>query len=157
MNTHVSSISRLMMHIVLIIVILDDLEVKAGDILIIYLQAQEIEKVWVSLRSHLAMCMELRGHKSFWMDHDLWMRAKMCPDDKVKYWSYIPCFIDGILFIHHNEDSKLQCSCQTFPLKQWYDDTSMHLGAKFYKTTLNNWVWTWAMSLRKYVKELSQK
>ena len=39
----------------------------------------------------------------------LWMGPETCPDDKVKYYSCILCYGDGISFFHHHKDCLLQC------------------------------------------------
>ena len=89
-------------RIALMIATLNDLEVKLGDILNVYVQAAVTEKVWTTLgpkfskdakktaviiralhvlksagaafRSHLARCMESLGCQSCKADLDLWLK-----------------------------------------------------------------------------------
>ena len=37
-------------------------------------------------------------------DHDLWIKPEYRPEEKLEYYSYIFCFVDDILCIHHDPD-----------------------------------------------------
>ena len=40
-------------------------------------------------------------------DPNLWMKAEYRPEDKLEYYSYILCYVDDILCIHHDPDDVL--------------------------------------------------
>ena len=133
---YASVVSRETVRMALMIAALNDLEVKSGNILNAYVQAPVTEKVWTTLgpefgkdagktavivralyglksagaafRSHLARCMESMGYQSCKADPDLWLKSEIRPEDGVKYYSYILCYVDDILCIHHNADSVLE-------------------------------------------------
>ena len=145
-----------------------DLEVKLGDILNAYVQAPVIEKVWTTLgseygknarkttvivrdlhglksagaafRSHLAKCTECLGYESYKTDLDLWLKPEIRPEDGVQYYSYLLCYVDDILCIHHNADAMLERLQKSFPLKPIFGKPEMYLGAKLHKTGLHNGV-----------------
>ena len=119
-----SVVSRETVRIALMIAALNDLEVKSGNILNAYEQAPVTEKVWTTLgpefgkdarksavivkalygpksagaasRSHLARCMESLGYQSCKAYPDLWLKPEVRPEDRVKYYSYILCYVDDI-------------------------------------------------------------
>ena len=51
--------------------------------------------------------MHKMGYKSCDADPDLWMKAKYRSEDKLEYYSYILCYLDDILCIHHDPDDVL--------------------------------------------------
>ena len=52
--------------------------------------------------------MESLGYESCKADPDLWLKLEIRPEDGVQYYSYLLCYVDGILYIHHNTDTFLQ-------------------------------------------------
>ena len=46
--------------------------------------------------------MQELGYQSCNADPDLWMKAEYRPEDELKYYSYILCYVDDILCIHHD-------------------------------------------------------
>ena len=50
--------------------------------------------------------MQELGYKSH-DDDNLWMKPEFRPEDKLEYYSYILCYADGILCIHHEPDNIL--------------------------------------------------
>ena len=128
--TYASVVSRETFRIALMIAALNNDEVKSGDILNAYVQAPVTEKVWTTLgpefgkdarktalnvrvlyglksagstfRSHLARCQSCKA------DPDLLLKPEIRPDDGVKYYSYLLCYVDDIICIHHNSDSMLE-------------------------------------------------
>ena len=163
------------------IVVINDVEVKSGNILNAYVQTPVTEKVWTTLGpefskdtrktavivrtlyglkwtgaafwSHLAQCMESLGYQSCKGDPDLWLKLEIRTEDGVKYCSYLLFYVDDILCIHHNADSMLEQLYKSFPLKLGFSNPDMDLGAKLCKTRLHNGVWEWAVSLAKNVSE----
>ena len=109
-----------------------------------------------AFRSHLARCMESLGYQSCNADPDLWLKLEIRPKDGLQCYSYLLCFVDGILCIYHNVDTILEWLHKSFPLKPWFDKSDMYLGMTLRKTRLHNEVWAWAMSPVKYVWEASR-
>ena len=97
--------------------------------------------------------MEWLGYQSCKADPDLWLKPEIRPEDWVKYYSHLLCYVDDILCIHHHADSMLDQLHKSFLLKPGVGNPDMYLSAKLCKTRLHNWVWTWAMSPVEYVQE----
>ena len=55
-----------------------------------------------AFRNHLSDCMRHMGYKSCMADPDLWLKPEVIPSDKSEYYSYIICYVDDILCIHHD-------------------------------------------------------
>ena len=109
---------------------LNDLEVKAADIQNAYLTAPVPKKIWTrlgpelgfdssktativralyelksagaSFRNHLADCSRELGYQSCTADADVWLKAETRLDDGFKYYSYILCYVDDVLCLHHD-------------------------------------------------------
>ena len=119
---------------ILMIVVLNDLEVKSANILNAYAQAPMTEKVWTKVwtilgpetavikralnylkteraafRSHLASRMESIGYLSWGADIDLLIKPEIHLDVGVQCYSNFLCYVDNTLCIHHDSDSILQC------------------------------------------------
>ena len=88
-------------------------------------------------------------------DSDLWLKAEVRPDDEFKYYSYILCYVDDILVVHHDAVSILNRIDKYMTLKpsKTDSDPDIYLGAKLKKMTLPNGVWCWTLSPSKYVQE----
>jgi len=180
--TYASVVSRETVRVALTIAALNDLEVKAGDVLNAYITAPITEKVWTVLgpefgpdagknavivralyglksagaafRAHLASCMRDLGYTSCKADPDLWLRPETRPDDGTRYYSYILCYVDDILCIHHDAMKILDKINGYLPLKpDSVGDPDIYLGAKLRQTQLPNGVWAWALSPSKYVNQ----
>ncbi len=100
---------------------LNDLEVKAAEVHNAYLMAQYCT-VWVADRheciifhalyglklagasfwNHLADCIKTVGYKPRLADQDVWIQAKIRPENGHQYYSYVLIYVDDILCIHHN-------------------------------------------------------
>ena len=168
-NYHICQCGCQRVKIIMMIPDLNDLEVKSADILNAYEQAPVMEKVLSMLghgfvndvhkvvgilkalyglisagaafRSHLASCMESMGYLPCQTDPDLWMRHKTHPDNMVKQYLYLLCYLDGILCFHHNVDIVLQHLHKSLPLKPGYGNSHMYLDAKLNETKLYNRIW----------------
>ena len=83
------------------------------------------------------------------------MKAEVKPITGEKYWSYVLCYVDDVLVIHHDSMSILNRIGKFFKLKDDENngEPDMYLGAKLRKTTLDNGVETWTLSPNKYVQE----
>ena len=87
-------VSTEMIHIALMIVALNNFEVKSADILKAYVKAPVTEKVWTAIAmyglksagaaftSYLVSCMESIGYLPHWADWNVWMRAEIYQDDR---------------------------------------------------------------------------
>ena len=60
-----------------------------------------------SFRACLVECMKELGYCSGDADPNLWMKPEYRPEDKLEYYSYILCYMDDILCIHHDPDDVL--------------------------------------------------
>lgn len=180
--TYASVVSRETVRIALMLAALNDLQVKAGDVLNAYITAPVKEKVWTILgpefgndsgksaiivralyglksagaafRAHLASFMRHMGYTSCKADPDLWFKAETRPDDSVLYYAYILCYVDDILCIHHDALSVLTEIDKYMPLKPTsVGDPDIYLGAKLKETQLPNGIYAWGMSPSKYVNQ----
>ena len=179
--TYSSVVGRETVRLALTIAALNDLEVKAGDIMNAYVTAPITEKVWTVLgpewgadagkkaivvralyglksagaafRKHLADCMRTLGYQSCLADHDLWYKPVQKADG-TEYYSYILCYVDDILVIHHDPMPILNKIDKFFALKpDSVGDPDMYLGTKLRRHLCPNGVWSWTMSPSKYVQE----
>jgi hypothetical protein len=128
--TYASVISRKTVCIALTIVALNSLDIKTGDVMNAYITAPITEKVWTILgpefgtdkgrhaiivhalyglksagsafQAHLASFMRHMGYTSCKADPDLWYKAQTNPTDNTSYYTYILCYVDDILVIHHD-------------------------------------------------------
>ena len=57
--------------------------------------------------AHLGKCMEGLGYEPCLADPDLWMNPEVRPDDYYEYYSYILCYVDDIMVVHHDAMSIL--------------------------------------------------
>ena len=183
--TYASVVSRETVRLALTIAALNDLEVKVGDVLNAYITAPVKEKVWTVLgpefgpdagrsaiivralyglksagaafRAHLASFMRQMGYSSCKADPDLWLKAVTRPDDNVRYYAYILCYVDDILCIHHDPMSVMNEINGYLPLKpSSVGDPDIYLGAKLKQTRLPNGVWAWGLSPSKYVAQAAR-
>ncbi len=161
--TYASVVSCETVRIALMIAALNDLQVKAGDVLNAYITAPCKEKVWTVLgpefgpdagknaiivralyglksagaafRAHLASFMCQMGYTSCKADPDLWYKAETRPDDNYHYYAYILCYVDDILVIHHDSMSVLNQINKYLPLKLTsVGNPDIYLGAKLKET-----------------------
>ena len=56
-------------------------------------------------------------YESYKIDLDLWWKPGIKPQDKFEYYSYILCYVDDILYTHHNPDDMLNNLTGFAPLK----------------------------------------
>jgi hypothetical protein len=173
--TYASVVSRETVCIALLMAALNDLKVKAGDVLNAYITAPITEKVWTVLGpkfatdagktsiivralyelksagaafcAHLASFMRQMGYTSCKDNPDLWYKAETRPTDNFRYYAYILCYVDDILIMHHNPMTILDQINGYMPLKPSLEgDPDIDLGAKLKQTHLPNGVWAWGLS-----------
>ena len=144
---------RKTVRIALMVAPINSLEVKLGKILNAYLQAPVTQEVWTTLDpefgkdvgktavivralnsqksagaafgSHLARCMDFLGYESCKANPNLWLKPEIRPEDGVKYYSYLFCYVDDILCIHHNADAMLEWLHKSFPHQQGFSNPDM--------------------------------
>ncbi len=161
--TYASVVSCETMRLALTFASLNDLEVKVGVVLNVYITGPVKEKVWTILgpefglesgtsavivralyglkstgaafQAHLASFMHQMGYTSCKADPDLWLKAMTRPEDNVCYYAYILYYVDNILCIHHNPMSVMNEINKYLPLKpSSVGDPDIYLGAKLKET-----------------------
>ena len=87
-------------------------------------------------------------------DPDLWMKPEPLDANGDTYYSYILCFVDGILVIHHKADRILDRVGKFFMLKpESVEKPNVYLKAKLCEHQCPTSVRAWTMSPFKYVLE----
>jgi len=154
--TYSSVVQRDTVRIALTMASLNKLQVKAGDIENAYITAPCQEKIWTKLgpefgadegkkaiiiraiyglkssgaafRSHLADCMTTLEYKSCRADNDLWMKRETNAEG-LSYYSYVLCYVDDIMVIHHDAMPVLMKIDKYFKLKpSSIGDPDIYLG-----------------------------
>ena len=78
--------------------------------------------------------------KSCKADPNLWLKAVTRPEDNVHYYTYILCYDDDILCIHHDPMSVMNEINGYLPLKpSSVGDPDIYLGAKLKQNQLPKW------------------
>ena len=138
---------------------LNGLQVNAADIMNAYVTAPITENIWTVLgpefgadtrkkavifcalyglnisgsafSNHLAECMHHMGYKSCTSEPDLWLKPEVRPRDYFEYYSYILCYVENILCIHHDSMAVLNKLDNYSKLNPGIiGDPYMYLGAK---------------------------
>jgi hypothetical protein len=92
------------------------------------------------------------GYTSCKADPNLWLKAVTRPDDNVRYYAYILCYVDDILCIHHDPMSVMSEINSYLPLKpSSVGDPDIYLSAKLKQTQQPNEVIARGLSPSKYV------
>jgi hypothetical protein len=96
--------------------------------------------------------MHQMGYTSCKADPDLWLKAATRPEDNVRYYAYILCYVDDILCIHHDPMSVMGEINKYLPLKpSSVGNPDIYLSTKLKETRLPNGVMAWGLSPSKYV------
>eukprot|EP00804_Cyclotella_cryptica_P024735 CCRYP_001712-RD/>CCRYP_001712-RD protein AED:0.26 eAED:0.27 QI:0/-1/0/1/-1/0/1/0/353 len=179
--TYVSVVSRETVRIALLIAALNDVDTWAADVLNAYITAPCQEKIWTTLgrefgddcgkkaivlhalyglkssgaaiRAHLAGCMRGMGYVSCPADPDLWLKEQT---DRKGSWcySYILCYVDNLLVVHHKPKRIMDKINSFLPLKPAsVGPPEMYLGTKLRKKTFEDGTTTWGLSPAKYVQQ----
>ena len=183
--TYASVVSRETVQIALTIVALNDLEVKIVDVQNAFLTAPCSELIHMTLgpefgedqgktvvivqalygltsagasfRNHLADCMHHLGYHSCLADPDFWYKPMVCPEDNLKYYSYVLLYVDDCLCICHNAEQELHKIDKFFIMKDGsIGDPDIYLGANVKQMEPPNGVKAWALSSNKYIQEAMQ-
>ena len=178
--TYSSVVGRETVRIALTIVALNEIQVKAGDVMNAYVTAPCSKNIWTVLgkefgtyqvnkaiilralygikssgaafHAHLTDCMRSMGYTPCRGDNDLWMKPEIDPDGH-EYHSYILKYVDDVLLVHPDSMTTLMKIDKYFKLKQSsIGDPDIYLGAKLKYTRAENGVWCWTLIPSKYVQ-----
>ena len=165
--TYASVVSRETVLLDLVITILNDLELNCRDVMNVYITEPIEEKIWTTIGpdfgpdsgkislvvcdlyglksagaafyAHLGRCMQGLVYVTCIAYSDLWIKAEVTPDDRYDYYSYIICYVDFIMVIHHAASGVLTHIDKYFTLKPSYiGEPDIYLGTKLIKMTLPN-------------------
>ena len=96
--------------------------------------------------------MAVLGYKPCLADPNLWLKSQI--QDGIDCYSYILCYVDEIMLIHHDARSILDRIDKFMNLKEIsVGDPDIYLGANLKKVQMDNDVWCWSISPSKYVQE----
>ena len=103
-----------------------------------------------AFHAHLADCMSSIGYSPCRGDNDLWIKPEIDPDGD-EYYSYILCYVDDVLVVHHDAITTLIKIDKYFkPKPSSIGDPDIYLGAKLKYTRAPNYMWCWTLSPSKY-------
>jgi hypothetical protein len=93
------------------------------------------------------------GYISCKADPDLWLKAVTRPEDNVRYYAFILCYVEDILCIYHVPMSVMKEINSYLPLKPCsVGNPDIYFGAKLKETRLPNGVMVWGLtSPSKYI------
>ena len=93
-----------------------------------------LKSAGAAFQTHLCICMKGLGYTPCLADPELWYKAEVRPDDGFEYYSYILCYVDDILIIHHDSPSILKRIDSYFKRKlASIGDPDIYLGNKVTK------------------------
>ncbi|KAL7475040.1 LOW QUALITY PROTEIN: hypothetical protein ACHAW6_000976 [Cyclotella cf. meneghiniana] len=99
-----------------------------------------------AFRVHLAGCMHKMGYCSCPVDPDLWLKKQTDKKGR-QYYSYILCYVNDLLVVHHNPQQIMERINSFLLLKPDSVGTSeIYLGAKLKKTTFADGTTAWGLS-----------
>ena len=83
-----------------------------------------------AFHAHLADCMRSMGYTSCRGDNELWMKPET-DTDGYKYYSYILCYVDDVMVVHHDAMTTTMKIDKYFKLKpSSIGDPDIYLDAK---------------------------
>ena len=179
--TYASVVSRETVRIALLAAALNDVDLWAADVMNAYITAPCREKIWTTLgpewgedqgkkaivvralyglkssgaafREHLGRFMSDMGYKPCKADPDLWMKEQTNKAG-TDYYSYILCYVDDLLVLHHDPKKVMDRINKHLPLKpDSVGPPTFYLGAKLKKHTFKSGRQAWGLSASKYVQE----
>ncbi|KAL7525384.1 hypothetical protein ACHAXR_000985, partial [Thalassiosira sp. AJA248-18] len=124
----------------------------AGKKAIIVCAIYGLKSSGAAFRKHLGECMSGLGYKPCLAGPDLWLKPQS-RDAGTSYYSYILCYVDGVLVVDDDAQPILDRINKFMKLKGGSSEPDIYLGAKLKKITLANDVAAWSMSPSKYVQE----
>jgi hypothetical protein len=172
--TYASVVSRESVRITLTIAALNNLQVKASDIMNAYLTSPREENIWTVLGTEFGRTKSYTSPSSVWAE-ECWgvilatssrlhanvglhimqgrlgcLKVMIRPEDRLWYYAYILLYVDDILCIHHDAESAIN---ELDRYHRSIGDPDIYLGTKLHKVELSNGVHAWSMSLSKYVQD----
>ena len=113
----------------------------AGKKVIIVRALYGLKSLGVAFHIHLTDCMEHMGYKSYLADPNLRYKPETDPKNGHEYYSYILCYVDDVLVIHHDVLPILARIDKYSKLKEAsVDNPDVYLGAKLKKSKVKNGV-----------------
>jgi hypothetical protein len=79
-----------------------------GKIAIIVRALYGLKSAGASFRNHLADYMRELGYESCKADADVWYKAETRPADGFKYYLYVLCYVDDVLYVHHDAMTQIR-------------------------------------------------
>ncbi len=106
--------------------------------------------------------MRQMGYTSCKADPGLWLKAVTRHEDNVHYYTYILCYVDDILCMHHDPMTVMGEINKYLPLKpSSVGDPDIYLGTKLKESRLPNGVMEWgpkyAQAVKNYQLHLTEK
>ena len=96
--------------------------------------------------------MDALGYKPCLADPDIWLKSQN--QDGIDYYSYILCYVDYIMVIHHYARPILDRIEKFMKLKESsVGDPDIYLGAKLKKVHMDNDVWCWSIIPSNYFQK----
>eukprot|EP00804_Cyclotella_cryptica_P023959 CCRYP_010055-RA/>CCRYP_010055-RA protein AED:0.45 eAED:0.45 QI:0/-1/0/1/-1/1/1/0/115 len=93
------------------------------------------------------------GYVSCPADPDLWLKEQTDRKGR-KYYSYILCYVDDLLVVHHNPKRIMDRINSFLPLKPGsVGPPEMYLGAELKRKTFEDCITAWGLSPAKYVQQ----
>ncbi len=94
----------------------------------------------------LARCMHKMGYQSCQADPDLWLKEQIDQMGK-PYYSYILCYVDNLLVVHHNPKHIMNRINSFLQLKpDSVGQPAMYLGAKLKQRTFKDSTSAWGLA-----------
>ena len=94
------------------------------------------------------------GYIPYLVDPGLWLKAETKGDGTV-YYSYILCYVDDILVVHHDARLVLDYIDKFMKLKEGsVGDPDIYLGAWLTKVQISKDMWVWSSALLSTCKRL---
>ena len=66
-----------------------------------------LKSAGAACKSHLPRIVESLEYVSCKANPNLWLKPEIRPEDGVKYYSYLLCYGDNVLYTHHNANTVL--------------------------------------------------
>ena len=123
---------------------------EAGKNMLIVRALYGLKSSGASYRSFFTDMLHGIGFKPSMADPDVWMRPAI-KDNGFKYWEYVLCYVDDVLFVHENPTIKMKQIATKFKLKDDnMDEPEIYLGANLSKMDNSEGNECWAISADQY-------
>ncbi|KAL7474241.1 hypothetical protein ACHAW6_000226 [Cyclotella cf. meneghiniana] len=179
--TYASAVSCETMCIALLVAVLNNVDIRATDVLNVYITAPCHKKIWNTLGkqfgddcgqkaiivralyglkssvaaswAHLARCLHKMGYRLCLADPDLWLKEQTDWKGN-RYYAYILCYVDDLHVVHDNPRRVMDKTDSFLPLKpDSIGSHEMYLGEKLKKKTSEDSTVAWGLSPSKDVQQ----